>query len=302
MPVRLTTEAADALRAVLAGLDPAGRDAVERAAGREAEVAAAAADWDFLAPARVADAALGGGSGPAHDRLRRGLAARWALGLPERVDAADLPPQVTTLVPGALARLATFLHAAVDPYDDDFWAKDVRFALALTVPCGAQVIDLEARIGPGEVARHVRAGRGVAAAAAYVRAGGWGRWLQIHTESRDLGAFDAAGWDDCYRRIAAVLERRPALRGVMGSSWFYDPPLRRISPRLAYLQDRPLQNGAFLIHQGTSPLYTERAVQTSPTRRALVEAGTYTPRSWILAWPRAGLIRWARSLAAGPGV
>ncbi len=60
-----------------------------------------------------------------------------------------------------------------------------------------------------------------------------------------------------------------------------------------------MANGAFLVHQGTSPLYTERCTQTSQTRRDLVANGLYTPRSWILAWPRAALMRWAESQPAG---
>ena len=35
------------------------------------------------------------------------------------------------------------------------------------------------------------------------------------------------------------------------------------------------------------------AATTSPTRAALIEAGEYTARSWIVAFPRAALIKWA---------
>ena len=285
----------DALRR----LSPAERTRVEAVAERAAAAAAAAsAHWDFLAPARAVDAVLAEGDAGVRDRLRRGLAARWGLGAPARYAALDLPDEVLALLPGALERLAVFLDGE-GAYDPDFWAKDVRFVLGLTVPCGAQVVDLTARIGPGEVARHVLAGRGLGEAARWARGRGWGNWLQIHTESRHLDDFIEAGWDACWLRVAALLRRRPEARGVIGASWFYDPPLLQISPRLGYLQTRALENGAFLIHQGPDPLSTERCIATSPTRRDLVAAGLYTPRSWILAWPRAGLLRWAESAGAG---
>jgi len=83
------------------------------------------------------------------------------------------------------------------------------------------------------------------------------------------------------------------MAGMLGSSWFYDPPLEQISPRLAYLRVNPLKHGAFLIHQGPGEIHTQRAATSSPTRAALIEKGEYTARSWIVAWPRAALIKWA---------
>jgi len=285
-----------ALRAVLDRLTPSERLRVEGAAREGFKPAVAAGShWDFNAPAAAADAALGQMDGMDRDRLRRGLAARWALDLPDRVPTLDLPSEVQTQYPSALRRLAGFLSRDAQPYDEDHWAKDVAFALALTVPCGAQVAELEARLGPGEIWRHIRAGWGASPALSYVRARGWGTWLQSHTEQRYTEEFNPAGWDTCYLRIAAILRTRPALRGMIGSAWFYDPPIREISPRLAYLQDRPLANGGFRVHQGPHPVHTARATETSPTRRKLVESGAYTPRSWIMAWPRAGLLRWARA-------
>ena len=76
---------------------------------------------------------------------------------------------------------------------------------------------------------------------------------------------------------------------MIGSSWFYDPPLEQISPRLAYLRLNPTRNGAFMIHQGPGDVHTERAAASPGSRRALIEKGEYLPRCWIVAWPRAPL-------------
>ncbi len=80
---------------------------------------------------------------------------------------------------------------------------------------------------------------------------------------------------------------------MVGTSWFYDPALPAISPRLAYLQQRPLEAGAFLVRHGRGAIYTERATLTSETRRKLYEEGKYLPVCFSLVWPRDALIAWA---------
>ena len=259
---------------------------------------AAASHWNFDLPSHAADIALGEG---ATDEMRRALVATWALELPGRAVAADLPPEVMELYPYWLDRLAEFLAVSEGEYDRDFWAKDVRFSLALSVP-GAltQTIDLSSPMGPGQVVRNGRDGYGWSQLIAYVKASGWNRpWLEVHTESRHTADFNEAGWDRAWATAAAICQRRPELAGMIGSSWFYDPPLETISPRLAYLRLNPLKGGAFIIHQGPAPIHSERCGATSPTRRAMIESGDYLPRSWLVAWPRATLIPWAEARAAG---
>jgi hypothetical protein len=263
------------------------------AAARPGAVAAALASshWDFCAPSAAAAAALG--DNPGGD-LRRGLIATWAQALPGRAALADLPDEVHALYPDWTDRLAAFLLDGSGDYDADYWAKDVRFALALSVPgAQTQTIDLCSRLGPGDVLRHARDRRDWGALAAYAGAKGWGSWLEVHTEARHLADFNEAGWDRAWETAAAILRRRPEMRGMTGSSWFYDPPLEQISPRLAYLRLNPTRNGAFMIHQGPGDIHTERASASPGSRRTLIEEGKYTPRSWIVAWPRAALLRWA---------
>lgn len=264
-------------------------------AAAAAAAEASAPHWDFDQPAHRAAEALAEAFGPAlTDAHRRALVAIWALEMPVRVPAADMPPAVMALYPEWIQRLADFLTAAPDPYDRDFWAKDVRIALVLSVPgARTQMIDLSSPMGPGQILRHAREGWGWSVIPAYAAAQAWKPWLEVHTESRELGDFNEAGWDRAWATAAEILKRRPDMAGMLGSSWFYDPPLERISPRLAYLRVNPLKHGAFLVHQGPGDIHTQRAATSSPTRAALIEKGEYTARSWIVAWPRAALIRWA---------
>lgn len=285
-----------AFEAVLGRVSPDDRarlHALKDAAAAAAE--ASAPHWDFDQPAHRAEEALQAAFGPdLTDDHRRALVALWALEMPARVPAADLPPAVLELYPEWIQRLADFLTAAADPYDRDFWAKDVRIALVLSVPgARTQMIDLSSPMGPGQVLRHAREGWGWSVIPAYAAAQAWKPWLEVHTESRELSDFNEAGWDCAWATAAEILKRRPHMAGMLGSSWFYDPPLEQISPRLAYLRLNPLKHGAFMVHQGPGEIHTQRAATSSPTRKALIEEGKYTARSWIVAWPRAALIRWA---------
>ena len=260
-----------------------------------AAATASAPHWDFDQPSHRAEEALVESFGDTlTDDHRRALVAIWALEMPARVPVADLPPASLELYPDWIGRLADFLTAAADPYDRDFWAKDVRLSLVLSVPgARTQMIDLSSPLGPGQVLRHAREGWGWSVIPAYAAAQAWKPWLEAHTESRELSDFNEAGWDRAWATGAEILKRRPEMAGMLGSSWFYDPPLETISPRLAYLRLNPLKHGAFMVHQGPGDIHTQRAATSSPTRTALIEKGEYTARSWIVAWPRAALIKWA---------
>ncbi|MBJ7485509.1 hypothetical protein [Brevundimonas sp.] len=261
---------------------------------------ASASHWNFDLPSHAADEALGA---DATDAMRRALVATWVLEMAERVETAALPVEVHELYPFWLDKLAAFLTEAADgdaEYDRDHYAKDVRFALVLSVPgAKTQTIDLSSPMGPGQVVRNGRDGYGWSQVLAYAKAQGWKKpWLEVHTESRHTDDFTEAGWDRAWATAAAICKTRPELAGMIGSSWFYDPPLETISPRLAYLRVNPLKGGAFIIHQGPAPIHSERCGATSPTRRAMIESGEYLPRSWLVAWPKSTLIPWAEARKA----
>lgn len=269
-----------------------------------AAAAASAPHWDFDQPGhRVEEALCAAFRTKLTDAHRRALIAHYALDLPGRIAAERLPEASLELYPEWIGRMADFLTDAADPYDRDFWAKDVRLSLALSVPgARTQMIDLSSPMGPGQVLRHAREGWGWSVVPAYAAAQAWKPWLEVHTESRELSDFNEAGWDRAWATAAEILKTRPDMAGMLGSSWFYDPPLEQISPRLAYLRLNPLKHGAFMVHQGPGDIHTERAATSSPTRKALIEEGKYTARSWIVAWPRAALIRWADARKAGADV
>jgi hypothetical protein len=119
----------------------------------------------------------------------------------------------------------------------------------------------------------------------------------MHTDSNDpelMSDFNPEGWERFYRRTAALLELHTRVRGVFGVSWFFDPELETISPRLAYLRTKVTRNGGRLFRLGPSAQSRADATARSEMRRRLVAEGRYAPTRYLLILPRGPLMQWAR--------
>ena len=106
----------------------------------------------------------------------------------------------------------------------------------------------------------------------YSKWGGIKPFFDYHTDSHDpdlMAEFNINGWRITFKRFAEILkiEEFKNVKGIYGVSWFYDPQLANISPRLNYLLDIPISNGAVLFKIGPSSEDGIRdALLKSPTR------------------------------------
>jgi hypothetical protein len=236
---------------------------------------------------------------PGRGRYAAALVAELCLRRALLLERSTLPASVLDLYPSTFARMAAYLGSAdLSTYwvGDDPFLKDLRIAAGYTVPGGAQDIDLVGRISKKSGLKAMVTSRAFRTGMKVMRTGGL-RWFSIHTDQRYLEEFNADGRDRCYLRIAELLLRDSAVKGMVGTSWYYDPALPAISPRLAYLQQRPLDAGAFLVRRGRGAIHTQRATLTSETRRKLYKEGKYLPVCYSLVWPRDALIAWAERAA-----
>jgi hypothetical protein len=248
--------------------------------------------------AKVANAAARKFPRPTFVGISRFVVADLALRLHETMAERDLPDEVLALYPVAIRRLLGYLHDVSDPqycYPHDSFTKDLRIAAGLSVPCGAQDVDLRSVIGYRASSRFLLHRPSLRHLASVARSGQIVPWFRIHTDSRYLDEFNEPGWDACYRRIAALLRKHPEVFGMVGTSWFYDPQLEQVSPRLSYLRLRPLERGATLVRSGTSAFDIQSATAKSESRRRLYEAGKYVPVSYSVLWPREQLLAWAQT-------
>ncbi len=229
--------------------------------------------------------------------FRRSLIAKLALKLPLVINQMDLPESILKLYPEAFDRVSAHLiNNENDTYNlsNDFFDKDISFVLGVSVPAGAEVVDLKSYYKFLSIVRSLFRPGNVKAIVRFFRVGGTGPWFRIHVESRYLDYFNEPGWDACYLRIADLLEKNPSIRGMIGTSWFYDPQLLSISPRLAYLQKRPLERGAFMIRNRTTASAIQLSTLKSKTRRSLYQEGRYVPVEYSLLWPRKALISYGK--------
>lgn len=273
----------------------------ERKVSLLADVQAAIARAGMLAPLGPFREFVDARPAPSIDAVsfRQSLLARFALNLPSLLGPRNLPASVLELYPDLVDRLSRTIVADEDAYDVDAYARDVCHVTGLFYPAAAQDIDwnatLRARMFVANALKRARLAEGLR----YLGGRFWRRSYDIHTDGRHTARFTPEGWERTYLCLADLMETDVDVPGFFGTSWFYDPTVAEISPRLAYLQTTPLSGGAFLVWNGPGDIHTQRATKTSKTRRKLFEDGKYTPTCYTLVWPRAALLRWARGHRAG---
>lgn len=193
-----------------------------------------------------------------------------------------------------LLRIALTTDTASEWLDlnHDLFHKEFGIVSLRLYAAGAQLID--PRCG---VPRSMILKNGILQAPAtllrFIRLGGFKPYFQIHTHKFNLDQFHEEGWEECYRGCAALYNIFPKSLGMFGASWFYDPTLNEISPRLGYLRKTPAEGGAFFIQGDATEEDRRNALSTSSTRQRLYDEGKYTPRSHMLIWGKSDQINWA---------
>lgn len=235
-------------------------------------------------------------SQPERTILKVSLVARLAKITPNIVHNKNFPDSILSNYPAAFDQLCIVLNkVAENPHNTSYnLFHRLGFVLAINIPCGAQLVDLRSTIPLTSAILSLHRERSLKSLINYVRYQGFGTWFRGHTNVESLEEFNEEGWDKFYLLIAELLLRRKNVRGLVGTSWFYDPQLVNVSPKLSYLQLRQLERGAFLMrHRGTES-DIKFATKTSPTRRRLYEEEGYMPVSYSLVWGRNKLLNWAK--------
>ncbi len=178
-------------------------------------------------------------------------------------------------------------------YPRDVFLKDLAICSLRLIPVGVQYIDAHAGLPRSLL---VRAGprQFIAAVLFFLRLGGFKPLYQIHADPRTIHNLNPETRSSCLLRTAKILQLNPHMLGMFGGSWFYDPHLETVSPRLSYLRSQP--PGAQTFYVGKDKGSLDMALAKSQTRRRLYEEGKYVPASYLCIWPRRVLISWARKI------
>lgn len=176
----------------------------------------------------------------------------------------------------------------------DIFHKEFGLVSLRLLAAGAQLIDVRCGIPRSMLLKNGLSGI-PRLAYTFAKLGGFKPYFQIHTHKFNLDQFNERGWEECYRGCAALYQIFPDSLGMFGGSWFYDPALDEISPRLSYLRKTPLAGGAIINYCATDEESKGNALSSSASRRALFEQGKYTPKSYMLIWGKTNQILWAKN-------
>ncbi len=236
---------------------------------------------------------IGSLCGLARQTYRQVFLAKLALKLPETIKRLELPDSILTLYPNLLVRLSNTIAESEEHYDIDAFSRDVGLSLALLLPGAAEDIDLNSGLSFRMFASAALKRGDFNSFSRYLNLGLWRTCYNIHLDSRNLTNFNPEGRAQTYHCAADMMRERKNIAAMFAASWFYDPALLEISPRLSYLRETPLKGGAFFICNGSGEIHIERATRTSKTRRDLYKSGKYVPTCYTLIWPRRNLIAWS---------
>jgi hypothetical protein len=124
-------------------------------------------------------------------------------------------------------------------------------------------------------------------------AGGYKPFYRMTMDNTDvdlLAAFTPQGWKVFISRVAIVMENNKSVRGLCGTSWLFDPQLKRISPEFSYMLDYILEIGGSVFYQGSNSAVTKDATFFNPRRKELYQSGTYVPTAYMVVISRLSLL------------
>jgi hypothetical protein len=180
-------------------------------------------------------------------------------------------------------------------YPDDKFLKELGVCSLKMIPAGAQKISLSP-LPVGFLFKEVKSQFIEALKFVVFDLKGVNLFYSIHTDSHDphlMSEFNAQGWRVFLMRCSDILKLNPEVKGIFGISWFIDPQLEKISPKVCYVRHILYQSGGKIFFVAPAVSSIQDAVYKSPTRKQLYDRGKYIPRDYIGIWPRKALISWA---------
>ena len=216
-----------------------------------------------------------------------------------RISESDLPLEIQNLYNNDFERIAFEIinnnYTGSYLYGNDKFRKDIGLCSMRLIPVGAIKIHLD-RLPLSFLYKQNSKNyiQGIKYLIATVK--GYKPFYNMHLYQQTpnlMSEFNEEGWKNYYRRIAMLLKINTKVKGVFGSSWFFDPILEKISPNLIYLKNLVTDNGGKLFYLGTSEEAVKDATLKSKTRYNLYVEGKYIPTRYLVIWPRVELIKWS---------
>lgn len=267
----------------------------------QASRASESRDREFVASSFFSEALrLEAAQGPAARAhfVREALARLVEVNRP-RIDKQRLPESVKTRTHKEFDRISRDLeHTADEHYDlnRSMLRCDYRIVGFNRIPIGVEHLEVggvpRRLLWSGGPVQALRLGRGM------LRAHGWKPFYVAHLSHgikpwTFLMAYNSRTQIAWQNTAAECLLLNPHIRGVLATSWWYDPQVSRVAPHLAFLRDGSLAHGAIAFRAGEPENARKHALANSPERQRLYEAGSYTPINHGVLWTRKALLDWS---------
>jgi hypothetical protein len=120
-----------------------------------------------------------------------------------------------------------------------------------------------------------------------------GNYLVVHTAHQYRRWFSERHQATAFRNVAALLSGDASLEGLYRKSWFLDPQVSVMDPRMGFLL-QPLEFGAQYARVGPISVEDQQQILAfSAARRAQYAEESYDPEVWAYLWRREDLLAWA---------
>jgi len=180
-------------------------------------------------------------------------------------------------------------------YENDKFYKDLAISQVKMIPLGAEKVSIGrlSRVFPfkGGIKQFLLGSKII-----LLDMKGFEPVFHIHMDTKDtdlLKEFNPKGWYNFYLLLAELLKMDKSIKGATGTSWFFDPALKNISPELNYLREIALQCGAHIFYMDQNESAISKATFMSKKRLEMYKNGSYTPTNYITVIPREKLLKWA---------
>ncbi|HBG07889.1 MAG: hypothetical protein A2075_18960 [Geobacteraceae bacterium GWC2_58_44] len=176
-------------------------------------------------------------------------------------------------------------------WGEDLFCKDLAICCFRMFP--ARCLKVEMRVGiPRSFLMRIKAAELVRFSALMMRLGGFSPYFENHLDLRGKDGLSPEVRHHAMKLIGQMVKLSPGIKGVIGASWYYDPQIQAISPRLSYLRQQLQDAGGEFFFAGRSDRVTRLAISASATRRRLHEEGSYQPTNYMVVWPREKVLEW----------
>ena len=237
------------------------------------------------------------------DSFHKLILTNLMAGYEQRLSRLSVPDSIQGLVKKCFSRIIREFDTNPPQFyrfGNDLFHRDLSLARLTLLPAGPGVVEVQyaprsllVRNAQSLEKRALQFAKGMVLFG--MKARGFGPFYATHADPRTIEEFSPEGWIFFHERVAELLELNPEMKGLMRSSWYFDPELAEISPRLLYLRVMPQENGAELFYWGSSSDDEDNATAKSATRRRLVKEGKYVPTCYYLMWLRQDILKWAKA-------